>query len=138
MPEQTKISPVVALSLLGILTLAVVFWAFWEFQKQEAAVVQKPASKDALLVINYGDGKIRKFKGPIEQGAKIWDLLQQAIAVGGINVKITDTFVPESIDGFQNDGNGKNWSLYVNNAKQKFTPFEINTKPGDEITFKFE
>lgn len=103
--------------------------------------LQAPAvssNKEAIVVIDYGNGKIRRFKGPALEQSKVWDLFQQAIAIGGINVEITDRFVPLEIGGFKNGDNGKQWNLYVNNVKKKFSPFKVVVKPGDEIVFKFE
>jgi hypothetical protein len=94
--------------------------------------------KETTVSIDYGNGKIRTFKGPLEENSKVWDAFQQAIVAGGINIEIVDNFVPRSIDGFENGAGGKHWNLYVNNVKQKFSPFEIQIKPGDKVVFKFE
>ncbi len=94
--------------------------------------------KEAIVAFDYGGGKIRKFQGPIIGGENVWNLFQQAIAAGKIEVEITDHFVPEKIDDLKNEQNGRHWNLYVNNVRQKVIPFEIKAKPGDEIVFKFE
>ncbi len=101
-------------------------------------IASEQSSKEAIDALDFGNGRVRRFKGPIENNAKVWDLFQQAIAVGGINVEVSDHFVPRIIDGIRDGDSGKHWSLYVNNVKQKFAPFEIQVKSGDEVVFRFE
>lgn len=95
------------------------------------------AGDDYMLVIDYGGGDIRKFKGDVEvKPVKAWDLLQQA-SVSGVSVKTEKDFVPRSIDGVANQGD-KKWILYINNFKQNKGPFEAYVQKEDTITFKYE
>lgn len=94
-------------------------------------------SDDYMLVIDYGNGNTRRFKGSVEaDSVKAWDLLQQASAAG-VSVQIEKYFLPRSIDGVANSGD-KKWSLYINNAKQDKGPFEVRVQKGDVVTFKYE
>ncbi len=146
--EITKkvMDPTVIWSLICAISIIALLTVFIQArQSQESAqksLNQKNTSgqslKEAIVSLDFGNGKVRKFKGPVENNAKAWDLFQQAIAVGSINVEMSDHFVPNIIDGVKDGTNGKHWYLYVNNVKQKFAPFEINVKPGDEVVFRFE
>lgn len=136
---EKKIDPVIIWSSIGVVLLVIFIFVFIQFQ-QAVKTSEKisSSSKETTVVLDYGNGKTRIFKGPVAGEEKVWDLFQQAIAAGGIDVNISDHFVPQIIDGLQDGANGKHWTLYVNNARQKFAPFEIQAKPGDEIVFRFE
>jgi len=135
---KKNIHPVVAWSLICGIAIIVLLMMFVQLQQSMQKPTSSQTSKEAMVVIDYGNGKMRRFKGPIEENARAWDLFQQALAIGGISVNVTDHFVPQVIDGLKDGAGGKHWSIYVNNTKQKFTPFEIQVKPGDEVVFKFE
>ena len=143
MDMKKNVQPTVVWSLLGGIAILVLLAIFIQFgyirlTKNSGGAEGTVSLKEAVLVLDYGNGEVRKFKGPIEENARAWDLFQQAIAVGGISAEITDHFVPQDIDGFKNGKDKKQWNLYVNNVKQKFTPFEVKVKPGDEVIFRFE
>ncbi len=143
---KKAIHPTVMWSLVCAIAIIALLTVFIQSrQSQEAAqnglnqqITSEQSLKEAIVALDFGNGKVRRFKGPIENNAKAWDLFQQAIAVGGINVEVSDHFVPRVIDGIKDGTNGKHWSLYVNNVKQKFAPFEIQVKSGDEVVFRFE
>ncbi|MEK7647207.1 MAG: hypothetical protein AAB378_02420 [Patescibacteria group bacterium] len=90
-----------------------------------------------MLIIDYGNGNTRKFKGDVEaESVKAWDLLQQASAAG-VSVQIEKYFLPRSIDGVTNNGD-KKWILYINDSRQDKGPFEARVQKGDIVTFKYE
>lgn len=132
---KKNIHPTLVWSLIGAIATVVLLAMFIDFGQLAPLIKKTP---EAMVLLDYGNGKVRRFKGPIIENARAWDLFQQAIAIGGINVEITDHFVPQNIDGFENGEKGKTWNLYVNNVKQKFAPFEVQVKPGDEVVFRFE
>lgn len=137
---EKKIAPVIIWSSMGVVLLVIFIFVFIQFQ-QSAKTSEKisySSNKETTVVLDYGNRKTRIFKGPVAGEEKVWDLFQQAIAAGGINVNISDHFVPQIIDGLKDGADGKHWSLYVNDIKQKFAPFEIQARPGDEIVFRFE
>lgn len=137
---KRNINPILAWSIICALALLVIL-VFIQFQ-QSSGISQKSkqqlASKEVVLMLDYGNAKVRRFKGPIGENANAWYALQQAASVAGIHLGVADHFIPEEIDGLKNGKDGKNWNLYLNKVKQKFAPFEISIKPGDEIMFKFE
>ncbi|MEK7122201.1 MAG: DUF4430 domain-containing protein [Patescibacteria group bacterium] len=91
-----------------------------------------------ILVLDYGNGKTRKFSGELGgRTAKAWDLLQIASAQSEVEVEIENGFIPRAIDGVKNSDQGK-WVLYVNEVKQTSGPFEVIVKWGDTIKFKYE
>ena len=143
---KKAIHPTVIWSLVCAIAIIALLTVFIQSrQSREAAqnglnqqIASEQSLKEAIVALDFGNGKIRRFKGPIENNAKAWDLFQQAIAVGGINVEVSDHFVPRVIDGIKDGAGGKHWFLYVNNVKQKFAPFEIQVRSGDEVVFRFE
>lgn len=140
MAEKTKISPIVAWLAVAAILVGAGLWFYFKFGQPKNAQIApgQPASKEVFLVLDYGNGKVRKFGGPIADSTKSWDLLQQAIAVSGIKVEVVDSFVPKVIDGFSDGKDGKHWSFYLNKQKQTQTPSEVKIKPGDEVMFRFE
>ncbi len=141
---KKNVQPTVVWSLIGAIAVIVLLTIFIQLGQVRlfGKTSQKPAVSssltDAMLILDYGNGKVRRFQGPIAENAKVWDMFQQAIAVGGINVEISDHFIPQAIDGLKSGIDGKHWNLYVNGVKQKFTPFEVPVNPGAEVVFKFE
>jgi len=144
---QKNIHPVVVWSLICAIAIVALLTVFIQVKQSREAAQNNAVNgvssknqtlKEAIVALDFGNGKVRRFKGPIDDNAKVWDLFQQAIAVGGISVEVSDHFVPRVIDGIKDGAGGKHWNLYVNNVKQQFTPFDIQVKPGDEVTFKFE
>jgi len=138
---ENKPDPVIIWSSIGVVFLLMIS-VFVAIQYQQLVKTSEKigysSDKETTVAFDYGNGKTRVFKGPAAGEEKVWNLFQQAIAAGGISVNISDHFVPQIIDGLKDGANGKHWSLYVNNARQKFAPFEIQAKPGDEIVFRFE
>lgn len=134
---EKNVHPIIAWSAILVLFVAVIFM-FFQFNNLSNQFAGINHGKEVVVALDYGNGKIRRFKGPAEENARVWDLFQQAIAVGGINVAVSDHFVPQVIDGLKDGAGGKHWNLYVNNIKQEFSPFEIQVKPGDEVVFRFE
>ncbi len=137
---------VIIISLVSVFSIGVLFLMFiasngiFNLANQDKNISASyfSATGEATITFDFGEGRIRRFGGPIYDNNKVWDLFQQATAMGGINVKISDHFVPEVIGGYENQENGKQWNLYVNKIKQEFAPFKIQAKPGDEIVFKYE
>lgn len=94
--------------------------------------------KEYILVLDYNNGKIRKFSGKMSgETARAWDLLQLASAQSSVSVEIENGFVPRSIDGVKNTEKSR-WVLYVNGVKQTSGPFEVIVKRGDTVEFKYE
>ncbi len=143
---KKAIHPTVVWALICAIAIIALLTVFIQArQSQQAAqnggnqqIASEQSSKEAIVALDFGNGKVRRFKGPIENNAKAWDLFQQAIAVGGISVEVSDHFIPRVIDGIKDGDSGKHWSLYGNNVKQKFAPFEIQVNSGDEVVFRFE
>lgn len=101
-------------------------------------ITEFPVWREVTAEINYGNGNIRKFKGPVSENTKALDLLQEAAALGAIDFELIDHFAVKRINGLENGDGEKQWNIYVNGKKRELSPFEINVNPGDEIVFKFE
>lgn len=135
--KKTKISPIAAWLMVAAILAGAGVWSYYRFAPLKSGQTGSE-SKDVFLVIDYGDGRVRKFGGPINGSTKSWDLLQQAIAASGLKVEVIDSFVPKVIDGFGDGKDGRRWSFYLNSQKQVQTPYEVKIKPGDEVMFRFE
>jgi len=108
-------------------------------------IFQKPSGgsqKEITLVLDFGqDGLIKKYRTRVTDSEQIkaWSLLQQAVAYGGVDLKIHDGFVPVEINGLPSAGNaGQSWQLYVNSEKREFKPFNVLVRGGDNVIFKLE
>jgi hypothetical protein len=131
------VPPLIAWSIIIVLSLWVLSMFFVTTPSFKKTIGVN--DNEAILILDYGNGNVRKFKGPVDgKGTKAWNLLQQASAVSGINVEIADHFIPQNIDGFENGKDGKKWAFYINGERQTATPFEIEIGPGDKVVFRFE
>ncbi len=142
MDYDKKIHPAIFWSLVCFFSVSVVFFVFIRYGGEEMAQFGKQNlsanSGEAMVVFDFGNGNERKFEGPIIENTKVWDIFQQAIATGGIDVSVNGNFVPQSIGGYKNGDNGKKWNFYLNSVKQELTPFDIKASSGDIAIFKFE
>ena len=91
-----------------------------------------------LMIVDYGDGHLRKFTGSSKAGVSAWDSLQQAAAHSYLQVDTTKDFYPKIIDSKENGKDGKQWALYINKKKISESPINIKINGGDTIVWKFE
>ena len=140
-----KIHPLVAWPLIIGLSIGVLLGVFIQtniISRVSKEVVEQIISGqvggEAVAVLDYGNGNVRKFKGPVEKDARALNLLQEVAVIGMIDFELIDHFAVKRINGFTNGEGDKQWNIYVNDAWQKRGPFEISVKPGDEVVFKFE
>lgn len=98
----------------------------------------KPATDEVKLVIDYGDGRARKFISQYRPGSRAWDMLQQANAIYGIPLKVENHFLPIAIGDKENGQEGKEWNFYLNDRRSEVHPFESMLEGGEVILFKFE
>ena len=91
-----------------------------------------------LMVIDYGNGRQRKFIGNSRGAVSAWDSLQQATAHAYLKVDVGKNFYPEMIDFLINEKDGKQWVLYINKKKISESPINIKINDGDTVVWKFE
>ncbi|MGB9598697.1 MAG: hypothetical protein ACPLZH_02550, partial [Minisyncoccales bacterium] len=109
MDKKEKWLSVLCWPLIGGISVLVLLAMFFDFS--QLAVTKKflpPSSppketeaeaKEAILILDYNNGKVRRFRGPVEQSANLWDIFQEVIAAGDIKLETKDNLIPESIDG---------------------------------------
>ncbi len=91
----------------------------------------------AQLSIDFGNGKVRAFKGEVETGMTIISALRIAGEVGRFDAVTDDRGQVVNIDGFKNDGT-KHWGVYVNSQPASDLPGHVELKAGDRITLRYE
>lgn len=97
-----------------------------------------PQSRNsAQLNIDFGNGKIRAFKGEVETGMTIISALRIAGEIGRFDAVTDERGRVVDIDGFK-IGDAKRWQAYVNNRPASDLPGHIEIKPGDKITLRYE
>ncbi|MBI2669721.1 MAG: hypothetical protein HYX20_01040 [Candidatus Yanofskybacteria bacterium] len=132
-----KINKILRNSLIAgvaILVLGGVFFYF-KFNLPEA-------SAEAQMVINFENGKSRKFKGPVMADMSILEALYSSSLGGDFELRYTiqenSGVVLTKIDGTTNPGN-LTWNFYLN--KKSVNTADINKikiKTGDLIEVKYE
>ena len=140
MDTKKQINPLVAWSLIFIFSIVVLRIAMLaqsesSYSKKEISSASKT---ETVVMLDFGNGKIRKFKGPVPEQMNAWGALQQAASIGSIKMEIENHFLPVSIGGYENQKNGKRWGLYLNGVKQNLDPFQVKIGSGDEIVFRYE
>ena len=135
----------VYLVLFSAAILAV--WAVIYFDSSYSSVMPSlnisSAKTPIYLTFDFGENKKTRcfstFISP-DKRVRTWSLLQQATAYAGMDLQVTDGYVPAVIDGVPK-GSGNDlgvWQLYVNDKKYQLKPFEVTAGAGDTVTFKFE
>ena len=98
--------------------------------------------KVITLVIDYGDGTRRQFRGDgitFMEDENAWSVLQRAAAAAHIPLEVARGFYPIVINGKRNGEEGKRWALYVNRERHRNSiPLDVFIKEGDEVLWKFE
>ncbi len=139
--ENDKFYSVAILALIGAIIASALLTAFNIFIQQPQMrdlSATTLSSGEAMVVIDYGNGKSRIFKGPAGENANIFGLFQQAAVVGKFGFEISDHFIPQEIDGVKSGIAGKRWDVYLNGVKQQSDLLSVQANPGDKVLFKFE
>lgn len=130
---QNKVILILITTVLGLGTLFI----FFNNHK-----ISEKNQKEITLVIDYGDGTKRQFRGDgvtFMEDENAWSVLQRAAATASIPLEVARGFYPIVINGKRNGEEGKRWVFYVNGERQSNgVPLEIAIKEGDEVVWKFE
>lgn len=129
---------IVAVAALGTLAGIYILSGYLD---EESAIVpggvvsQKKADGGARVLIDFGNGKKRAFRGEVVGGMTVYDALVASREVGGFSLSFKGDAINE-IDGVKN--NSRIWRAYVNGEPVVGLPQFEEVKPGDEIVFRFE
>jgi hypothetical protein len=145
-PQQHHTTPWVILGAV-LITLAV-FMLFsgspsrldflkYAYTPSSGGQPAQQSNNGAQISIDFGNGKIRAFKGGVETGMTIISALRIAGEVGRFDAVTDDRGQVVDIDGFKNDGT-KHWGVYVNSQPISDLPGHIELKAGDRITLRYE
>lgn len=129
---------IVGVAALG--TLAGVYILSGYLEKESAiapgqSVSQKKNADGARVVIDFGNGKKRAFRGEVVRGMTVYDALVASREVGGFSLSFKGDAIDE-IGGIKN--NSHIWRSYMNGKPITGLPQFEEVKPGDEIVFRFE
>lgn len=97
----------------------------------------RQSRNSAQLNIDFGNGKIRAFKGEVETGMTIISALRIAGEIGRFDAVTDERGRVVNIDGFKADG-AKHWQAYVNSRPADGLPGHIELRPGDRIILRYE
>lgn len=128
----------VIVALASFAVLGIVFVLGNSLQKEISAPVPGTVFKregGARLVVDFGNGKKRAFRGEVVSGMTVYDALAAAREAGGLTVAFRGDAV-EEIGGVKN--NSHEWRYYVNGKPAASVPQFEEVKPGDEVVFRFE
>ncbi|MDO8600536.1 MAG: DUF4430 domain-containing protein [bacterium] len=126
--------------IVGVAALAVLgtIFVLSDYLAKDAAISPdqvKKAEEKARLLIDFGDGKKRAFRGEVTENMTVYGALVAVREAAGLSFSLKGDAV-EEIDGVKN--NSHEWHYYVNGEPVKTSPQFEEVDPGDEITFKFE
>ena len=97
------------------------------------------SAHQASLIIDYGNGKKRVFKGEAVEGLDLKtliDLLTEEKKITSQFKKTQKGFVLESLEGLRN--NSKSWKCYLNGNLVEKDFEKILIQPGDQIKLVYE
>jgi len=137
--KKIEIKTWLGLSIIGIAILLAGL-AMWQGRIALSNVSMPSSSpsvqpQEAELLIDFGNGEIRRFRGGVVEGMKISDALSQSSIAGNFKVEIDRTHV-EKIAGVKN--NNRKWICYVNGKESDTSLNKRGLKAGNRVEFKFE
>jgi len=97
--------------------------------------------QEAELFIDFGNEKIRKFRGGVVEDMKVLDALNQSSIAGNFKVETADhesEVYVEKIAGVENSNHDVKWVCYVNGEVTHLPLDEQELKARDRVEFKFE
>lgn len=120
--------------LIGLAILIIVAGFYSAYLHKKATSYKKILSeKEALLILDYGKGKKRWFKGEVIEGMTVLDALKVSSLAGNFDFKANSKV--ESIDGLSNN-NHDQWQCYLNNKLVKNLNQEL-ISPQDKISCRY-
>jgi len=134
--DTPKNNTYITLAWSVVFVVAIIAFLVWDSVKgPDMPGTSISQDKEITFIIDYGGGQ-RRFRGQFGDDVRVWDLLQQATAFGGIALETERGFIPTKIDGHI-DGDGGEWKLYINGFEKNTLPFETMVKAGDKVEYRF-
>jgi hypothetical protein len=129
--SKLKRKYLIILVLLAVLILAgLIYW-------QEKANLYKKvlAEKEALLILDFGQGKERWFIGEVIEGMTVLDALKTSSQAGNFDFQVNSQI--ETINGYSTN-NQKQWQCYLNGEKIDGDLRQKIINPKDKILCKYK
>ena len=96
---------------------------------------------EAKVMIDFGGGKTRAFRGSVIGGMSVYHALLAASKAGNLDVEVvssTEGSFVKKIDSVS-DNSSKEWNYYLNGFFQNKNPIDKRAvSPGDAIEFRYE
>ena len=123
--------------LLLVLSAGAIFW--FSGNRQNNNISQSLTPKiigQAVLTVDFSDGKERNFEGEIIEGETLLDALSQASKAGNFSYKLDEKSNLAAVESFVKNGE-KSWHWYLN-GKKVSKPYEMSLHAGDKILIRYE
>jgi len=143
--KKTEIKTWLGLLIIGIAVLlaGLIIWqgrtALSRISVPSSSPIVQP--QEAELFIDFGNGKIRRFRGDVVEDMKVLDALNQSSIAGDFKVETADhesEVYVEKIAGVENSNHDVKWMCYVNGKATHLPLDKQELKARDRIEFKFE
>jgi len=119
-----------------VFTLLIIGLVLAVYLQQKANSYQKILSdKEALLVLNYGQGKQRWFKGEVINGMTVLGALKAASEAGNFNFSADGHL--SALEDISNNGK-KQWHCYINNKEITQGLDKTIINPKDKISCEYK
>ena len=126
--------------IVFVLAIAGIIFSFqYKNLKEKTFKEELISAHQASLIIEYGNGKKRVFKGEAVEGLDLKtliDLLTEEKKITSQFKKTQKGFVLESLEGLRN--NSKSWKCYLNGNLIEKDFEKILIQPGDQIKLVYE
>ena len=124
-----------------VLSIIGVIFSFQNNTLLKKKAENKPllSKNQASLIIDYGNGKKRFFKGEAVEGLDLKTLLEFLTEEKKITSEFRKTqkgFILESLEGLKN--NSKSWKCYLNGTLIEEDLEKVFIHPGDQIRLVYE
>ena len=115
MDFSKKVLLISLLLIIGlVLFLVIIYFLAIYSQSQKTDYRQTLGEKEALLIIDYGQGKERWFKGEVKEGMTVIDALQTSGSAG--NFSFTANAHLATLDGISSNQE-QQWRCYLNDQE---------------------
>lgn len=135
----------VFLSIVAVLVAGIALFIIKEIAKP--SVTESPVLAAAgpygmaQLMLDFGDGTSREFRGEVPPATSALDALSYAAGAGNVAVEYVHAdagIAVQRIDGKRNDMRNKKWRLYINGQHAQGDPTARQVIPMDRIEWKYE
>lgn len=124
---------------IGIVAAFFVYWSEQTFTIEVPPQLSAPRSRQASLLLDFGDGKRREFRGEVAPSMTVMEALALSADAGRIalDYKPSGTGVEVSEINGKRVEQKKGWVFYVN-GQRGGNPLTYLVQPGDAIEWRYE